>query len=269
MSPPCLYMETRGSGPDLCLLHGWGTHGGIWADWVASLAASHRVHVIDLPGHGGSGAQAGSEGFVLQEAAARVRATLVAAGVERVAVCGWSLGGLVGLQLALDAPALVTRLVLLASTPRFVNGEDWAWGVAPGVLDDFAADLEEDTEATLQRFLALQAQGSPRARETIRALRAALAARPAEHAGAQPAALRGALRVLRETDLRGRLEALETPALWVGGRRDVLVRPAALDWAAGRCRRGQAYIVPAAGHAPFISHAGELLAPVRGFLGHG
>jgi pimeloyl-[acyl-carrier protein] methyl ester esterase len=50
-----LHVETFGSGPDLVLLHGWGMHGGVWGDFALRLAEHHRVHAIDLPGHGYSG----------------------------------------------------------------------------------------------------------------------------------------------------------------------------------------------------------------------
>ena len=45
-----LYRETRGTGPDVALLHGWGLHGGIWHHVAADLEANWRVHLVDLPG---------------------------------------------------------------------------------------------------------------------------------------------------------------------------------------------------------------------------
>ncbi|HEB59633.1 MAG TPA: pimeloyl-[acyl-carrier protein] methyl ester esterase [Gammaproteobacteria bacterium] len=262
MSGQPLYIECHGTGPDLCLLHGWGTHGGIWAPWVEALTATHRLHVIDLPGHGDSDP---AEGFSLAAAVSRVRTTLRENGVTRLDICGWSLGGLVGLQLALSHPELVHRLVLIGSTPRFVTAPDWDWGVATDVLAGFAAQLEADATMTVQRFLALQAQGDDRARDTVRSLRDALGSRGRTH----PASLRGALTVLHDTDLRAGLARLTTPVLWIGGQRDVLVHPAAIEWAAAQCPHGQAAIIPGAGHAPFVSHSEQVLSRLEEFCGHG
>ena len=47
-----LHIEARGDGPPLVLLHGWAMHSGVWGALVPRLAQRHRVHAVDLPGHG-------------------------------------------------------------------------------------------------------------------------------------------------------------------------------------------------------------------------
>ena len=49
-----LYIESRGRGPDLVLLHGWGLHGGVFERVAANLEADFCLHLVDLPGHGAS-----------------------------------------------------------------------------------------------------------------------------------------------------------------------------------------------------------------------
>ena len=39
-------------GPPLVLLHGFALHGGFFSPLVPALSKKHRVHVVDLPGHG-------------------------------------------------------------------------------------------------------------------------------------------------------------------------------------------------------------------------
>lgn len=80
-----LYRSISGAGPDVALLHGWGLHGGVFASLATALASTHRVHVLDLPGHGYSpwSKSAGDlEGW------ARLTAAHLPA---RCAVIGWSL----------------------------------------------------------------------------------------------------------------------------------------------------------------------------------
>ena len=48
------YVDIRGDGPDLVLLHGWALHGGMWGPWIDELARHARLHLVDLPGHGRS-----------------------------------------------------------------------------------------------------------------------------------------------------------------------------------------------------------------------
>ncbi len=55
-----LHVESVGAGPPLVLLHGFALHGGLFAPVVPQLARTHRVHVVDLPGHGHSAGGAAS-----------------------------------------------------------------------------------------------------------------------------------------------------------------------------------------------------------------
>jgi len=49
-----LYVETRGQGPDLVLLHGWGLNLRVWDSLAGVLENSFRIIAVDLPGHGRS-----------------------------------------------------------------------------------------------------------------------------------------------------------------------------------------------------------------------
>jgi pimeloyl-[acyl-carrier protein] methyl ester esterase len=160
---------------------------------------------------------------------------------------GWSLGGLVALAAAGRGEKRIRNLVLLASTPRFVNSADWQPAVGVAVFDQFAQQLENDIDRTLGRFLALQVRNADRSGETLRGLRSAWSSRPA------PAmqALRTGLHFLRETDLRDTLSRLNMPVYWLLGERDTLVPANVANAFTGI----HTALVPGAGHAPFLSHA--------------
>lgn len=253
-----IHIDSRGEGPDLVLVHGWGLHGGVWAEVAAALAGRHRVHCVDLPGFGRSPLP---EGPYTLEALARSVAAAVPEGAPWV---GWSLGGMVALAAALGG-APIPRLVLVGASPRFVTAPDWPHAVAPAVLDAFAADLEDAFEATLLRFLALQTRGAEDGRGTLRRLRAVLEAggRPA------PAALHGGLAILREADLRARLGAVAPPTLLVQGERDTLVPPAAAGTTARLLPDARVVAIAGAGHAPFLSHPERFVETVEGFVDGG
>ncbi|WP_375194329.1 alpha/beta fold hydrolase [Sphingobium sp.] len=109
------------NGEPVLLLH---KVGGWLADWRAVaplLAARHRVIAMDLPGHGGS-AMLGRPPHVqtVAESAALILASLSELGVNRFAVAGNSLGGIVGINLAARYPERVSRLIL-ASVSLFAG----------------------------------------------------------------------------------------------------------------------------------------------------
>jgi len=253
-----LHVESTGRGPDLVLVHGWAMHGGVFAPLVERLAGDYTLHLVDLPGHGHSATAA------LPLAPAPVVEELVSR-LPRALWLGWSLGGLFALQAALAHAPAVRGLALLCSSPRFVRdaaGEgDWRHGMSPEIFDDFAAGLRQDWRGTLERFIALEAFGSDHAKEELRTLRDGLFARGEPAAGV----LAEGLRLLHDADLRPALPGLPVPSLWLAGRRDRVVDPRAMREAAALAPRAQFVQVEHAGHAPFLTHAGEVADALRRF----
>lgn len=244
-----LHIHTEGRGDrHLVLLHGWAMHGGVFAPLVDALRDRCTLHVVDLPGHGRSHAS----GVSLQPATC---AHAIAERLPPAIWLGWSLGGLYALQAALDFPDRVRGLAMLCASPRFVRGEDWPHAVSPEILQDFARDLATDYEATLERFLALEALGSDCAQADLRKLRADTFD---EHRPDVRALVEG-LEVLEHTDLRARLPLLKQPSAWIAGRRDRLIPWQAMQWSATQCR-GAFTCIAGGGHAPFIGHTDAVIA---------
>lgn len=239
-----VHVERRGRGRPLVMLHGWAMHGGIFEPLAQALEDRYELHVVDLPGHGCSRGVAVS----LQPAAC---ATALLAQLPRAPWLGWSLGGLVALQAALAAPDRVTGLVAVAASPRFVAAPDWPHGVEPAVFEEFGDGLARDYRGTVDRFLALEAQGSDHMRDELRLLREQVYA----HGEPDPRVLAEGLAVLAGTDLRQALPRLSVPSLWVGGRRDRLVTWQGMQAAADATPDGRFQRIDGGGHAPFLTHA--------------
>ena len=103
-----------GEGPAVAILHGLFGSGRNWTAIGRSLAAQHRVLLFDLRNHGSS---PWAEGMSYEEMAADVRASLAARGLPRAALLGHSLGGKVAMVLALAAPEMVARLIVVDIAP--------------------------------------------------------------------------------------------------------------------------------------------------------
>ena len=226
----------------LVLLHGWGTHAGVWADLIARLDLGQAVIAPDFPG-GGSAASAAActmDGVVDE---------LAAIAPERCVIAGWSLGGQLALVWARRHPQQVARVVLIASTPCFVSAPDWVHGMAAATLAGFAAELATDPAATLRRFLLLETRGDAQARAVARRLDAALDARPP----ADNEVLARTLDWLRDTDLRAILPEIRQPVLVLHGDRDRITPPAAGEYLAAHLPQARLVVLSGAAHAPFIS----------------
>ena len=249
-----MHIETTGHGPPLVLIHGWAMHAGIFAPLTERLREHFEVFLVDLPGPGRS-----PERDVVFDPLDC--ATRIAAQVPAATWVGWSLGGLVALQAALSQPSKVTTLVEIAANPRFVLADDWPHGVAAQVFGQFADGLRDDWQRTIERFLALEAHGSESMQSELRALKAQVFAR------GEPSlsVLQDGLRTLDRTDLRAEVARLAMPSLWIAGRRDRLVPPAAIQWAADQSPRGE-FLELSAGHAPFLTHAEIVAKAIDAFV---
>ncbi|KVW97349.1 pimeloyl-ACP methyl ester esterase BioH [Thiobacillus denitrificans] len=238
----------------LALVHGWGMNARVFDALADLLADDFEVCVFDLPGHGGRDALADNtlHGWA-DDLAQRLP--------DNATLLGWSLGGQVAMRAALDHPRKVTRLILLASTPKFVATEDWQRGMAPADLQDFGAALLADPQATLLRFLSLQTRGMSGQKAMLQPLRQTLLTMP------EPSreALASGLAILRDTDLRAELPQLMQPTLVLHGALDTLTPPAAGAWLAETLPAAQHIEFSRAAHAPHLSHGKEVAAAIGRF----
>lgn len=255
-----LHIESCGAGAPLLLIPGWGMDCGIWGGVVAQLALRFRVHCVDLPGYGSSPiiAQYDLDGLVRRLS----EFWHIEHHDEPLALCGWSLGGQVALRWAHDVPHQIDKLVLVATTPSFVQRSDWEYAMPAGTLHEFSVSLLENHALTLKRFMALQVRGSEQERELLADLRARLARRGEPNI----AALRGGLEILRNTDLRAELPQITQAALVIAGERDVLASPAASDYLAQQLPNAQLFCIKGASHAPFLSHPEIFVQRIGTFL---
>jgi pimeloyl-[acyl-carrier protein] methyl ester esterase len=250
-----LHVDRAGAGPDLVLLHGWGLHGGAWDEVLPLLSARFRTHVPDLPGHGHSaGVIAGSFDAAVDAVAGVVPQAAI--------VCGWSLGGLIAQRLAVRHPGRVRALVLVSTTPCFVQRRDWPHAMSEATLEEFAQGLSRDADATLARFVQLNALNGATSRAAMRAFTARLLAR-----GRPPlAGLARALAWLREVDLRTDASRIGVPSVVLHGTRDMLAPVAAARWLAGAIGGASLVEIPDAAHLPFFTHRGAFAATLESVL---
>jgi pimeloyl-[acyl-carrier protein] methyl ester esterase len=243
--------EGPADAPALVLLHGWGLHSGVWQDFLPLLRKDFRVLCIDLPGFGKN---ASCSAASVSEA---VDALLVVA-PEKAVWLGWSLGGLLALELASRHPQRVQALVMMAATPCFLQRPDWPTAMALSDFRQFRAAVEEDAVVALLHFLGLQCKGSVSMKEDLRFLKSVV---KEADTPALPV-LRAGLDWLEAVDARASLSRLDIPVDFLLGRHDALL-PATLAQAlspAFSCT-----VVDGAAHLPFVSHPHACVAALHDF----
>ncbi|MEA5445721.1 pimeloyl-ACP methyl ester esterase BioH [Gammaproteobacteria bacterium AB-CW1] len=250
-----LWHETKGEGPNLVMVHGWGLHADVWGPALDELQTHYRVTRVDLPGHGRS------RDAEIGESLGDWAEAVLAVAPDRATWLGWSLGGMVATRAALDAPDRVERLIAVATTPRFVTANDWPHAMAPNTLAQFADELRNDFRATVQQFLALQTQGDPEARRLLRALRKDVF----RHGEPHHRVLEHGLDLLGDVDLRAELAHLTMPVRVISGRLDRLTHPEAGRAMAESIPRADYHCLPRTAHAPFLSDPEQFLELIHDF----
>ncbi|WP_399141732.1 3-oxoadipate enol-lactonase [Streptomyces sp. NBUA17] len=204
--------EGPASAPPLLLGPSLGTSYALWDAVAPELSVAHRVVRWDLPGHGGSAADLVAPGATVGDLAGLVLALADALGLERFAYAGVSLGGAVGLHLAVHHPERVASLAVLCSSAHFGGAKPWeeraARVRAKGV--EGLAELADSADArwftpgfTVPRLVR-------------------------DHRDADPGAYAACCDALAAFDLRDRLGGIRVPTLLVAGREDPATPPAQL-----------------------------------------
>jgi len=233
---------------------------------VDRLAAQRQVLMFDQPGFARS---TGAPPDSLPAFAASAARVVRALGLAQVDALGFSMGGTVALQLALDHAALVRRLVVAGSGPGFVadmppnvqsaGPEIWQVATKPVNDDDDFMFLFFEPSATSR------AAGHAYLARLRR--RADAFARQVE-APAWQAQLKSAQGVgTQATSLLPRLGEIRIPALIANGRHDVMVPTYASYAMAQALPDARLIVYPDSGHGFLFQHAEAFAQDVVQFLG--
>lgn len=193
--------DGRDEAPALILLNSIGTDMDLWDGVLPHLRDHFALLRIDTRGHGASVAEPGD--YRLAMLADDVLAVADAAGFDRFALAGVSLGGMIGMELALRAPDRIDKLLPIC-TSATMDSASWNERIAKVRGEGMAAIAE----LAMGRFLSDAAEPA-----LYEAVRCQLLAMDAEgYAGCGAA--------IRDMDLADRIGGIVCPTLIVTGTRD-------------------------------------------------
>jgi pimeloyl-ACP methyl ester carboxylesterase len=237
------YQVTGSGQPPLLLTHGYSATSAMFRQNLAVAAARNQVVTWDIRGHGSSEYPTGPEPYSPEAALADMAAILTELGLDRAVLGGHSLGGYLSLDFALSHPDQVAGLVLIDTGPGFRNDaarDDWNRRA-----ERTAARLEERGLAALGSSAELNSGEHRDATGLIRAARHTLT----QH----------------DSHVIDGLARIQAPTLVVVGGDDTPFLGAA-DYMTAKIPRARKVVIPAAGHAPNVSHPELFNAELRRFL---
>src|SRR5262249_913955 len=139
-----MYYEIHGDGSPLALLHGaMGTIDSCFADLLPALAVTRQVIAIELQGHGHTADV--DRPLSYQQMAADAAALLEALGIELADLVGYSMGGAVALQMAMQHPRRARRVVFAGGTSYRRDG------LYPEMLEEPESAADDLTDSAWHR----------------------------------------------------------------------------------------------------------------------
>jgi pimeloyl-ACP methyl ester carboxylesterase len=252
----------RGGTPILFLQHFRGTMDSWDPAVIDAIAKYHEVILFDNAGVGGS---TGAPSRTIAASAYHVAAFASALGLESVDIFGFSMGGFIAQQLALDRPSLVRRLILAGTGPE--GGERIDWRFTQDVASHVGAD-NPGPEDLMYVFFAHTQTSQRAAREFVRRLGARTAEPDAPSTlqvrEAQTAAI-AAWGAPNGGDY-SKLRHITQPALVVNGVYDIVV-PAVNSWIlAANLPNATLIVYPDAGHGSLYQYADSFTEQALRFL---
>ncbi len=244
-----------GRGETLILIHGLGDDHRAWRRTLPDLMLNHRVVMYNLRGHGGT--TAGRGDGTLQQLGGDLVALMDSIGIDHAHIAGFSLGGTIAMRMAIDHPARVRGLVLVATSSRVGRtAADWYRQRAEMVehrdsqirdtLDRDTADVysESPTELDAGLLIRRQSTSDPRGYGNACTAMAALNAAP----------------------LDPELPQISARTLVVASERDRHCPPKAAEIIAAGIKGSRLEIIPGAGHPIPVEKPGELAGSMNSFL---
>ena len=249
----------KGGTVPLLLLGYFNSNLDAWDPAVTNgLAANHEVILFDNAGVGSSG---GETPYTVAEMTPHCVAFCRALGLEAIHVVGFSLGGMIAQQLALDHPDLVQRLILLGTAPRGGEGLTFT---------ELSAEEQADPVAFLLGAFFTPSNASQAAgRQYLKRLESRTKDRDLPVSRNSAVAQLAAIREWGIIPASGRYVALQKithPTLIVHGNKDVVVAPINALILAERLPNAQLIVYSDSSHGAHYQHARTFLQHVKLFL---
>jgi pimeloyl-ACP methyl ester carboxylesterase len=253
-----LRYDRAGSGPPVLLIHGWMCNRTFWARQVHVLRDRFTVVTVDLRGHGESSRP--RTGYTPAQLAADLEHLVRTLGTAKIAVVGWSLGGVVAMELARRLGERASALGLVGTTPGALTDPK-----NPLAKPETAAAVLEAIDADFRGYV--RAFAARCFKDGAASLHATWAA--TEMQKTPPAVARAAAEGLFAADLRPHLKALRVPAAVLHGRHDDLLPFAGGVYLATHIPGAKLVAFEGSGHTPHLEEPDAFNAALAELLARG
>jgi 3-oxoadipate enol-lactonase len=246
-------LEGPEGAPVIAFTGSLGTDLTMWKPQSDPLGERFRVVRYDIRGHGSSAVP--PTPYSIADLGTDLIALLDRLEIERVSLCGLSIGGMTSMWAAAHAPERVDRLVLCCTSAQLGPKEAWLERAATVRADGVGAIAD----AVLARWFTPGFAAGARGQAVVERMRAILTATPAE-------GYAGCCEAIAEMDLRGDLPSIAAPTLVLAGKDDPATPPEHGRLIAELIPNARFEVVSNAAHLANIERAELVTAKILRFL---
>lgn len=237
-------LSGKGTQP-LLFAHGFGTDQGVWRLVAPEFEDRFRVVRFDFVGSGRASPRADApdrydslHGYKLD-----VLEICAALELEDVIFVAHSVAGMIGILASVECPQQFERLVLVASSARYLNEHpSYVGGFDRGEVDDLLRLMEENFLGWARTFAGVTAKEPALSRELFE-----------KFSSNEPRAARRFAEVTFHADVRSELPRVTVPSLLLQCAHDDIVPASASDYLARHLPGSRRLVLPIAGHCPQVS----------------
>ena len=175
---------------------------------------------------------------------------------------GWSLGGQIAIAYQRKFPKKIKHLILVSSTPCFINKKEWNYGVEREIFEKFSSQLIVNWKKTMHQFFLLQLYGIPHIRKVATKFEETILS----SGEPDPQALSGGLKLLLDTDCRENLININVKTLIISGDKDRLTSLASSKYMDNIIPNSSLKVFPGAGHIPFLFEPEMFVQSILNFV---
>jgi len=241
----------REDAPVLVLSSSLGTTLSLWEPQVAAFAEHFRVLRYDMRGHGGSTVTSGP--YSIEMLAQDLLGLLDELQITSASYCGISIGGVIGLWLAVHAPQRFHRMVFSNTAAKIGTADGWNQRIEQ-VRHEGMSGVADAVIARWFTEKFMKAQPG-----TIDAMRKMLL-------GCDPVGYTAACAAIRDMDLRTQVSSIHVPVCILGGAYDPVTTMEDAKWLQQQIA-GSRLMELRASHIANVEAAAEFNATVLQFLG--